>query len=69
MFQIFKNNFYRIVMEIEHIIIGMFILIFCYFIFFKKETFINRKLENFTGDDLNVHMNDDLNVKQDVIVE
>ena len=56
-------------MELEHILIGVFILVFCYFIFFKKETFINRKLENFTGDDLNVHMNDDLNVTNNIIVE
>ncbi len=56
-------------MEIEHILIAFVVLIICYFIFFRKETFINRKLENFNGDDLNVHMNDDLNVHQDTIIE
>ena len=56
-------------MKIEHILIALGILILCYFIFFKKDTFINRKLENFNGDDLNVHMNDDLNVKNDIIIE
>ena len=46
----------------QYIIIGLIILIACYFIFIKKETFINRKLENFNGDDLNIHINNDLNV-------
>jgi hypothetical protein len=47
--------------QIQHILIFLVILILCYFIFFKKQTFINKKVENFNGDDLNIHMNDDLN--------
>lgn len=49
--------------KIEYIIIGLIILVAFYFLFFRKETFINRKLENFNGDDLNVHINNDLNVE------
>jgi hypothetical protein len=49
-------------MEPIYILLFLLSLFVCYLIFFKKETFINRKLENFSGDDLNVHMNDDLNV-------
>ncbi len=49
-------------MEPIYILLFFVSLFVCYLIFFKKETFINRKLENFSGDDLNVHMNDDLNV-------
>ncbi len=49
-------------MEPIHILLFFAFLFICYLIFFKRETFINRKLENFNGDDLNVHMNDDLNV-------
>ena len=57
------NNFYNNVMiQIEYILLTLFILVICYFIFFKKDTFINKKLENFEGDDLNVHKEDDLNV-------
>lgn len=44
------------------IILILIILIVCYFIFFKKDTFINKKLENFEGDDINVHKEEDLNV-------
>ncbi len=47
--------------QIEYIILTLFILLICYFVFFKKETFINRKLENFDGDDLNVHYEENLN--------
>ena len=72
MFQIFKNNFknnfYIIIMiQIEYILLTLFILLICYFIFFKKETFINKKLENFDGDDLNVHYGEDLNTNKDVV--
>ncbi len=49
-------------MELIYILLFFVILFISYLIFFKRETFINRKLENFNGDDLNVHMNDDLNV-------
>uniref|UniRef100_A0A6C0HVZ4 Uncharacterized protein n=1 Tax=viral metagenome TaxID=1070528 RepID=A0A6C0HVZ4_9ZZZZ len=52
-------------MEPIYILLFLVSLYICYLIFFKKETFINRKLENFSGDDLNVHMNDDLNVNTD----
>ncbi len=45
---------------LEYILIFVIIVFACYFIFFKKETFINKKLENFEGDDLNVH-NDEEN--------
>lgn len=63
MFQIFKNNFLNnIMLEIEYIIILLIALVGCYFIFFKKETFINRKLEKFNGDDLNVHDSGDYNI-------
>ncbi len=48
-------------MEPIYIIVFFVFLIICYFIFFKKETFINRKLENFDGDDLNVHYEENLN--------
>ena len=41
--------------QIEYILILIIILVALYFIFLKKETFINKKLENFEGDDLNVH--------------
>jgi hypothetical protein len=46
----------------EYILFAAIILVVSYIIFYKKETFINRKLENFNGDDLNVHKYDDLNV-------
>ncbi len=46
----------------EYLIAGLVILIVFYFIFFRTDTFINRKLENFDGDDLNVHYNNDLNI-------
>jgi len=49
-------------MEIEYILLIIFILIICYFVFYKKDTFINRRLENFEGDDINVHKDDDLNI-------
>ncbi len=49
-------------MELIYILLFLVSLFVCYLIFFKRETFINRKLENFSGDDLNIHMNDDLNV-------
>ncbi len=52
-------------MEGIHIIIFFSILLISYMIFFKKDTFINRKLENFNGDDLNIHKYDDLNVAND----
>jgi hypothetical protein len=52
--------------QIEYILLTLFILVICYFIFFKKDTFINKKLENFEGDDLNVHKEDDLNVINDL---
>ena len=42
-------------MDIKFILFAVVILIISYFIFFKKDTFINKKLENFEGDDLNVH--------------
>jgi hypothetical protein len=50
---------------IHYIIIGLILSVCLYFIFNKKDTFINRKLENFEGDDLNVHYNNDLNVIND----
>ena len=63
MYLIFKNNFYNnIMIQIEYILLTLFILVICYFVFFKKDTFINRKLENFEGDDLNIHKDNDLNV-------
>ena len=52
-------------MEPIYIILCFLFLLICYSIFFKKETFINRKLENFSGDDLNIHKYDDLNVVND----
>jgi hypothetical protein len=55
--------------QIDHILIVLGVLLICYFIFYKTDTFINKKLENFNGDDLNIHMNDDLNIKNDIIVE
>ena len=48
--------------QIEYILLTLFILVICYFVFFKKNTFINRKLENFEGDDLNIHKDNDLNI-------
>jgi hypothetical protein len=48
--------------KIEHILILIIILIPCYFIFIKKDTFINKKLENFDGDDLNVHGEGEYNI-------
>ena len=63
MYLIFKNNFYNnIMIQIEYILLTLFILVICYFVFFKKNTFINRKLENFEGDDLNIHKDNDLNI-------
>ena len=53
-------------MEIEYILLAIFILIICYFAFFRRDTFINKKLENFEGDDLNVHKDDDLNIINDL---
>jgi hypothetical protein len=53
-------------MEIEYILLIIFILVICYFVFFKRDTFINRKLENFEGDDLNIHKDDDLNIINDL---
>ena len=50
---------------IEHIFLVGIILAICYYIFYRKETFINRRLENFNGDDLNIHKNDDLNIQQE----
>jgi hypothetical protein len=53
--------------QIEYILLTLFILVICYFIFFKKDTFINKKLENFDGDDLNVHYGEDLNTNKDIV--
>lgn len=56
--------------RIEYILVLVIILVACYFIFFKKETFINKKLENFEGDDLNVHdynYNLNINNEKDII--
>jgi hypothetical protein len=47
--------------NIFYISIGLFVLVACYFVFIRKSTFINKKLENFNGDDLNIHINNDLN--------
>ena len=47
--------------QIEYILILIVILVALYFFVFKKETFINKKLENFEGDDLNVHSGDNIN--------
>ena len=60
-------------MKPEYMFILILILAAFYFIFFKKETFINKKLENFNGDDLNVHneeytLNTDNN-HNDIIIE
>ena len=49
-------------MENIYIIIGIVILLLSYYIFYRKDTFINKKMEKFNGDDLNVHMENDLNV-------
>ena len=49
-------------MELIYIIVAIIFLIICYYVFYKKETFINRKFENFNGDDLNIHKENDLNV-------
>jgi hypothetical protein len=43
-------------------LILIIILIAFYFLFIKKETFINKKLENFEGDDLNVHGEGEYNI-------
>jgi hypothetical protein len=52
--------------RIEYILVLVIILVACYFIFFKKDTFINKKLENFEGDDLNVHdYNNNLNINNE----
>ena len=48
--------------QIEYILILIVILIAFYFLFIKKETFINKKLENFDGDDLNVHGEGEYNI-------
>ncbi len=48
--------------NIYYIIIGLFILAVCYFVFIGRDTIINKKLENFKGDDLNIHINNDLNI-------
>ena len=56
--------------RIEYILVLVIILVACYFIFFKKDTFINKKLENFEGDDLNVHdynYNLNINNEEDII--
>ncbi len=47
--------------NIQYIIIGLIILVACFFIF-KRDTYINKRLENFNGDDLNIHINNDLNI-------
>ena len=49
-------------LQIQYIIVLIIILIAFYFIFFKKDTFINRKLENFEGDDLNIHTDGEYNI-------
>ena len=51
--------------QVEYILFTIFILVISYIIFFKKETFINKKLENFEGDDINIHKADDLNVHKE----
>ncbi len=51
-------------MKIEYILIVIFVISISYFIFYKKDTFINKKLENFNGDDLNVH-NDEYTLNTD----
>ena len=56
--------------RIEYILVLVIVLVACYFIFFKKDTFINKKLENFEGDDLNVHdynYNLNINNEEDII--
>lgn len=47
--------------QIQYILILIIILVACFFIF-NKETFINKKLENFEGDDLNVHGGGEYNI-------
>ena len=49
-------------LPVNYIMFILFALILSYFIFYNKETFVNRKLENFKGDDLNVHKDDDYNI-------
>ena len=53
--------------QIEYILILLIVLVGLYFIFFKKETFINRKLENFEGDDLNVHTDGEYNINTNIV--
>ena len=54
--------------QIEYILILLVILVALYFIFFKKETFINKKLENFEGDDLNIHGDGEYNINTNNII-
>ncbi len=51
--------------EIQYILLMLFILLICYFVFFKRDTFINKKLENFEGDDINIHKEEELNVHKE----
>jgi hypothetical protein len=47
---------------IQYILIFIIIFVGLYLIFIKKDTFINKKLENFKGDDLNVHADGEYNI-------
>ncbi len=47
---------------IIYVILVLIIALVLYFFIFKKPTTINEGLENFNGDDLNVHYDDDYNV-------
>ncbi len=47
--------------QIQYILILILILIACFFIF-QRATFINTKLENFEGDDLNIHTDGEYNI-------
>jgi hypothetical protein len=47
---------------IIYLILVIIFSIVLYFGVFKNQTTITEKLENFSGDDLNVHLDDDYNI-------
>ncbi len=48
--------------QIQYIIVLVIALIAFYFIFNVRDTFINKKLENFEGDDINIHHDYNTNI-------
>jgi hypothetical protein len=48
--------------DIKYILLILITIILGYFIFFNKNVIITERLENFRGNDLNIHRNDDYNI-------